>query len=90
MIPINTKASTVNTVQGWRAMRRHYAARSWRGAMERYAVHHGKAIAIMADDSALIIERGAMARNGLFRLTRHHLPADCVRWHDGTGNSYQA
>ncbi|WP_066112597.1 MULTISPECIES: hypothetical protein [unclassified Blastomonas] len=90
MMPINTKASTVNTVQGWRAMRRHYAARSWRGAMERYAIHHGKAIAIMADDSALIIERGAMQRNGMFRLVRHQIPADRVRWHDGAADPYSA
>lgn len=51
--------------------------------MERYAVQHGKAIAIMADDSALIIERGAMCRNGMFRLIRHHVPAANVHWHDG-------
>ena len=50
-------AFNVGAVQFWRSAARPFGARSWRGAMERFAAQHGRAICHRADDSALIVER---------------------------------
>jgi hypothetical protein len=74
MIPVNFTVSTVKTVNQWRALAKRYRVRSWRGAMERYAAEHGKAIAMLADDSALFVEQSAK---------RFHVPAERIAWHNG-------
>lgn len=47
--------------------------------MDRFAMQHGKAIAMLANDGARIV-----TRNESGRLERCELPADSVYWHDGT------
>ena len=82
MTPINYNTFCCGTVRFWRSARKAYGARTWRGAMDRFALQHGKAIAMLANDDALIVER----EDG--GLTRHHLPATCVRWvNKGYNNS---
>lgn len=82
-VPINKRAFTVGTVAYWRSAAPHYSCRSWKSAMDRFAVQHGKAIAMLADDGARIVERGPMQKNGTYRLMRYDLPAEAVRWHEG-------
>lgn len=43
------------TVPFWRSAAKNYGARSWKGAMRAFAHQHGNAIAMLADDSALVI-----------------------------------
>ena len=43
------------TVSFWRSAASSYRARSWKGAMRAFAFQHGNAIAMLGDDSALII-----------------------------------
>ena len=76
-IPLNINAATVGTVAYWRSLAPAYGARTWRGGMEAFARQHGKAIALLADDGARIVERDGD------RLTTHTLPAAAVRWHKG-------
>ena len=76
-IPLNVNAATVGTVAYWRSAAPSYGVRSWRSAMEAFARQHGKAIALLADDGARIVERDGD------RLTTHTLPAEAVRWHKG-------
>lgn len=68
-------AFNVGAVQFWRSAARPYGARSWRGAMERFALQHGRAIAHLADDSALVVERLPGGR-----LQRSTIAADSVCW----------
>ncbi len=75
MMPINYRVATVRTVNEWKGMAKRYRVRTWRSAMERYAREHGKAIAMLSDDSALFVDQSAK---------RVHVPADSVAWHDGT------
>jgi len=89
MTPINHTTFNCGTVAFWRSAAPHYGVRSWRSAMDRFAVQHGKAIAMLADDGAVIVERGHMRRNGTFQLVRHDLEPSAVYWHDGNcGNVY--
>ena len=74
-IPLNANAATVGTVAYWRSLAPAYGARTWRGGMEAFARRHGKAIAMLADDGARIVERDGD------RIITHTLPADAVRWH---------
>lgn len=83
MIPIRKFSFYTGTVAFWRSVAPHYGVRSWRSAMNRFAVQHGKAIAMLADDGAVIVERGHMRRNGTFQLVRHDLEPSAVYWHDG-------
>ena len=76
-LPLNVNAATVGTVAYWRSLAPAYGARTWRGGMDAFARQHGKAIALLADDGARIVERDGD------RLTTHTLPADAVRWHKG-------
>jgi hypothetical protein len=78
MIPINMNAHTFGTVSFWRSAAPHYGCRRWREAMRRFALQHGKAICMMADDSARIVERDESRKAG---VRVHHVPADGVRWH---------
>lgn len=77
MIPINMNACTFGTVAFWRSVAPHYGCRSWRTAMARFAAQHGKAIAMLADDSALFAFRDPGKANG----TRFEsVPAADVKW----------
>jgi len=78
MMPINFYSAHCGTVQFWQSARKPYGARTWKGAMQRFAAQHGKAIAMLADDSAIIIERQESGA-----LIRHELPAENVYWHNG-------
>lgn len=82
-MPIFTRGHAVRTVNEWRGLARHYRVRSWQGAMRAFAMEHGKAIAILANDGALFFERSPMRSNGQQSLIRHELSADSVAWHDG-------
>jgi hypothetical protein len=76
-IPLNLHAATVGTVAFWRSAAPSFGVRTWHSAMNAFARQHGKAIAILADDGARIVERDGD------RLTIHTLSADAVRWHKG-------
>jgi hypothetical protein len=78
MMPINFRAFTVFTVQGWRTAAPSFGVRTWKSAMDRFAMQHGKAIAMLANDGARIVERDASGR-----LVHHELPAGSVYWNDG-------
>ena len=78
-LPLNVNAATVGTVAYWRSLAPAYGARTWRGGMEAFARQHGKAIALLADDGARIVERNDDGKT----LTTHTLPAAAVRWHKG-------
>ncbi len=54
-MPISRYGAAVMTVPGWKSAAPYFGARSWRGAMERFARQHGKAIAHLANDGALFI-----------------------------------
>ena len=43
------------TVAFWRGAAKSFGARSWKGAMRAFAAQHGNAIAILGDDSALVM-----------------------------------
>ncbi len=76
-IPLNVNAATVGTVAYWRSSAPYFGVRTWRSAMDAFARQHGKAIALLADDGARIVEFDGG------RLTTHTLSADAVRWHKG-------
>lgn len=82
MIPINTRTHTFGTVPFWKGAARHFGARTWKGAMDKFALQHGKAIAMLANDGARIVER-VTRPNGQQCLIRHELGADSVAWHNG-------
>jgi len=79
-MPINLNSSHIGTVAFWRSAAPHYGARTWRGAMKAFARHHGKAIAILADDSAMFVTKDETKANAVHV---EHLPADQVRWFKG-------
>jgi len=78
VLPINTRSHTFGTVAFWRSAAPHYGCRNWREAMRRFAIQHGKAICMMADDSARIVERDSSLKAG---VRVHRLPAENVHWH---------
>lgn len=80
MIPINMNVATFGTVPYWRSVAPYYKCRTWQEAMRRFALQHGKAIAIMANDDARIVERDEKLKSGV-RI--HLLSADSVRWFRG-------
>ena len=53
MIPIHRNTFAVGTVAFWRSAAPSYGVRSWRSAMDRFAIQHGKAIAMLANDGAV-------------------------------------
>lgn len=75
-IPVNMSAHTFGTVAYWRSAAPHYGCRTWKEAMRRFAIQHGKAIAMLADDSARIVER-ATNKSG---VVVHNLPRESVHW----------
>lgn len=79
-MPINMRSAHVGTVAYWRSAAPHYGCRSWKEAMRRFALQHGKAIAILANDDCRFVERDESARLG---VVAHHIPADRIRWHRG-------
>lgn len=79
-MPINLYGHSVGTVPFWRSAAPHYNCRSWKEAMRRFAIQHGKAIAIMANDDCRFVERDDSAKAG---VVVHHLSAANVRWHKG-------
>lgn len=76
-IPINKYAPTVGTVKFWRSAAPSFGVRTWRSAMNRFAMQHGKAIAMLANDAALIVEKSGDS------LVTHHLSPNQVHWHGG-------
>jgi len=78
MIPINMNTHTFGTVSFWRSAAPHYGCRTWKEAMRRFAIQHGKAIAMLVNDSARIVERDESRKAG---VVVHDLPAESVRWH---------
>ena len=83
MIPIKQTAFHVGTVAYWRSAAKHYHCRTWKSAMDRFAAQHGKAVAILGNDGARIVERAHMQRNGMYALIHHDLPPESVFWHNG-------
>lgn len=76
-IPINMRSHTFGTVAFWRSAAPQYGCRSWKEAMRRFAIQHGKAIAILANDGARIVERAANKTG----VVVHTLPPESVSWH---------
>lgn len=64
MMPINVRGAAVRTPREWSALAPSLGVRSWQGAMRRFTLAHGKAIAMLADDSALFMERDPESRTG--------------------------
>lgn len=77
MIVLNTRSAQFGTVDFWRSARRAYRCRSWKETMRRFALQHGKAIAMLGDDSARIVERDESRASGVRVQT---VPAGAVRW----------
>ena len=84
MIPINMFAPHVGQVSYFKSAAPHYGCRSWREAMRRYCVQHGKAIAHLANDGALIMERDQTRAGG---VVIHKMRPDEVIWHTGNYRS---
>lgn len=83
MIPLHKFSFCTGTIAFWRSVAPYNGARTWKGAMDRFAVQHGKAIAMLGNDGARIVERGPMRRNGTFQLIRHEFSPSDVFWHEG-------
>lgn len=79
-IKITTADHCFGTVQFWKSAAPHYGVRTWKSAMDRFAVQHGKAVAMLADESARIVERGPMTASGKFKLFRQEMPREAVVW----------
>lgn len=80
MIPINMTSHTFGTVDYWRSARKSYRCRTWQEAMRRFALQHGKAIAMLGNDDARIVERDDTRKSGV-RI--HTVQADSVQWFHG-------
>lgn len=74
MIPVNMNTASFGTVPFWRSVAPHYGVRTWKSAMRRFAMQHGQAIAMLADDSAMIVDRWCS------KLVTKTIPADQVQW----------
>ena len=86
MIPVNVNTHVFGTVAYWRDYRRKvstYRSKTWLGAMVKFTKQHGKAVAMLSDDSALILERADNSQG----YVKHYVPADRMIWHDGNGES---
>lgn len=68
-------AHYVGTPAFWRSAAPSFGARSWRGAMERFALQHGRAAAHLCNDGAEIVERTPEGR-----LRRSILAPEALRW----------
>ena len=77
-MPINTRGRAVRSVAFYRAQARAMGARSWRGALKRFAEREGKAIAHLGNDGALFA-----IRQDCGRIALTELQPDSVRWHNG-------
>ena len=66
-------AAHCGTVPFWRSAAKAYNARSWKGAMRAFALQHGNAIAMLGDDSALVITSDGRER---------HIARGAVVWRD--------
>ena len=80
VLPYNMNTAHFGTVAFWRSAAKHYGARSWATAMRRHALQHGKAVAILADDAGLFVERDPTQAD---KVTINKLPAGAVYWHRG-------
>lgn len=86
MIPVNVNVHAFGTVAHWRDYRRKvstYRAKTWFGSMVKFTKQHGKAIAMLSDDSAIILERADNAQG----YVKHHVPAERMFWHNGNGGA---
>ena len=70
-------ARDVGTVAFWRSAAPAFNCRSWREAMRRYALQHGQAVAMLADDSALVVTRVPVNASG---VSETRWPAHKVNW----------
>lgn len=80
MIPVNVHSHAFGTVACWRDYRRKvstYRSKTWFGAMVKFAKQHGKAIAMLGDDSAIILDRADNAQGWVMK----HVPAERMFWH---------
>lgn len=76
-IPLNTISHTFGTVDQWRARAAGLGCRTWKEAMRRFSFQHGKAIAMLGDDSARIVTRDYSRKSGVSVET---LPPEAVKW----------
>lgn len=79
-IPVNMNVHTFGTVPYWRSAAPAFGCRTWKEAMRRFALQHGKAIAMLANDGARIVERDDSRKAG---VVVHELPAESVKWFRG-------
>jgi hypothetical protein len=70
-------APDTGTVAYWRSAAQALGRRSWRGAVDAFALEHGQAVAMLANDSALVVTRAPTAPGGLHRAT---WPPHLVTW----------
>lgn len=73
-------APDTGTVAYWRSAAPSYGCRAWREAMRRFARQHGQAVAMLADDSALVVTRCPVNASG---VSESRWPAHCVTWRRG-------
>lgn len=77
MIILKTRRAEFGTVDFWRSARRPFKCRTWQEAMRRFALQHGKAIAMLGDDGARVVERDDTKAAGVSVKT---YPAGSVVW----------
>jgi len=76
-IRIPIPAPHTGTISFWRSAAPSFGVRTWKSAMDRYAIQHGAATAIMADDSAYCVIRCGTTSSGVFR---NRYPSVSVTW----------
>jgi hypothetical protein len=76
-VPIDVANDAAFTVAQWRSFAPVYGARTWPGAMRRYALKNGRAVAILRDDSALIMTLDPTSPTG---TRTQSVPASEVNW----------
>lgn len=77
MIQLSTDSDAFGTVDNWRSRAAGLGCRTWQEAMRRFALAHGKAVAMLGDDSARIVERDSGLKSGARVRT---LPPQSVKW----------
>ena len=65
----------VGTVHFWRTAAPHFGVRKWYSAQDRFALRHGRATAILANDGARVVTR---LPDG--KLSRRTYPPEKVHW----------
>ena len=77
MVEIKIPAFNFGKVDFWRSAAPHYACRHWTQAMRRFALQHGRAVAMLGNDDAVIVEKCDSNKSG---ISVRKLSAYQVKW----------